>query len=210
MGYAFPRTELEEAEKSRVAALMLLRGYDVWDIAHELGVSAKEMSNILQRVMEEWKEKTALDLDAHIAIELKKLELIEQQAWVAYETSRQSAKRRKIQERGTGATSGSPYEYERVEEESLPPGDPQYLEIVKWAIAKRIELLGLAAPKKTQFFTASVSIDATKQISSKERLQELQQLFAQLLSSGQEGAEASLISGEVVEGEDAESTTKVE
>jgi transposase-like protein len=204
----FPRTELADAEKARVAALMLLRGYDVWDIAHELGVSAREMSSILQQVMEEWKEKTALDLDAHIAIELKKLELIEQQAWQAYETSRQAAKRRKIQERGTGATSGSPYEYERVEEESLPPGDPQYLEIVKWAIAKRIELLGLAAPKKAQFFTASVSIDATKQISSKERLQELQQLFTQLLASGEEGAEASLLTGEV--SENAEPTAQVE
>lgn len=174
-------TSMLDAVTYRLAAAMYARGYSPYEISAELNMPEAEVRAILAQIREEWEREAREDFTYRMAMELKKLEQLERTAWEAYELSKQAAARKKTVERGVGATTGKEYCLEKVEEEQLPAGDHRYLDVIKWAIERRIEILGLSAPKRAEVFTASIDMQALAEaLGSGERLQSITEVIKQI------------------------------
>ena len=108
-------------------------------IAEELGFAQSTVCDDLKVIRRQWRDSTIRDFDEARAIELKKIERREREAWTAWEKSKQPAESSKITTDGTAKKA----------EKSIKNqcGDPRFLDqLDKCSVARR-ELLGLDAPK---------------------------------------------------------------
>jgi hypothetical protein len=112
------------------------------EIAKSFGVTQGQISQDLAIIRAQWLASAIRDFDALKAEELRKIDLVEREYWLAWERSQQD-KEIEFEERGSkGTRSGT-----RSEGQA---GNPAFLEGVLKCIAKRCEILGLDAPKRFQ------------------------------------------------------------
>ena len=82
---AAPKRTAPQIEKDREVAMSLyLKGRPQHEIADQLGVSQAQVCYDLKKVREEWRKRTALDLDEAKLIELEKINLLEREHWSAW------------------------------------------------------------------------------------------------------------------------------
>ena len=137
------KTDVRAHERrTRIAALYLkgIRSYR--DIAKEMGVVISTVCKDLKAIKEDWKQLYAKDFSEAVAEVLAEIEVVKQTAWLEWEKSRGT--HRKIRREKKPGQKGIT---ESIETEELC-GDPRYLDKVEWCINKKIEILGLEAPKK--------------------------------------------------------------
>ena len=161
---ATKRVEIED-RRTRVAAVYLRGGKTHTEIGVMLGVSRATIARDLFAQKEEWRQSREHDIDLAITIELKRLELIESQAWEAWEQSKGVAEKsrssRKVQ-------AGVETAYKQVETANQC-GDPRFLNIILACVEKRCQLLGLNKPVK-------VDVEMTPQ-QRQERLNRLAERY---------------------------------
>lgn len=131
--------EMDMAETSR----LYLEGKTQAEIARQLGVSVVCIHRDLKKLGKRWMDKADASFDARKAEELAKLDRLERTSWEAWQRSCQNkvAKGHK-DKKGVG---GCIEDWEREEERD---GDPRFLEVVYKCVLKRMEVLGLDAPKR--------------------------------------------------------------
>jgi hypothetical protein len=132
------------AARRQQVAHLYLKGEMQTQIAQRLGVDQSMISLDLKALRAAWLQSALRDWDALKSIELAKIDLVELEAWQAWERSKQP--REVIVSEVTEGRSRRGTR--RVEGQA---GDPRYLAEVQKCIAKRCEILGLNAPQKTAF-----------------------------------------------------------
>lgn len=177
--------DLGRIEVMHTIAHMYCRGYSVYDISKMTGKTIASITKELDNIRTIWKESAIFDFNERISYELKKLDYLETMYWESWEKSKREAE-----------TSFSEVEIEDNEDgpkrrrskrtTSLPPGDPRFLEGIRWCIERRCQLLGLDAPKKSAVFTANVDMaPVIDELESTRRQQELIGLIKSLASTQQ-------------------------
>jgi hypothetical protein len=155
-----------QAERDRVEiARLYLRGDIQQDITDEINrkyypdnpLSRQQISYDIRLMIDRWVKASNNHVDQKKAVELAKIDRLENEYWDAWERSRENAEIEVTEQIGSRAkpdkdkpgeiviTPERIKKYKRVEGQS---GNPAFLAGVMSCINKRCELLGLDAPKK--------------------------------------------------------------
>ena len=132
-----------EADLAEISRLYC-SGHRQVDIAAVLGIAQQQVSYDLKRIFADWRKARDADITRHLNEELAKINTLELEYWEAWRRSCEDRKRT-VKEQRKGAETQT--NRAAITEESML-GNPSYLAGVQWCIAKRVEILGLAAPTK--------------------------------------------------------------
>ena len=106
----------------------------------ELSVSQTTVCHDLKAIRKEWRESSIRDFDEARERELCKLDLLEGEAWAAWQRSQEPAESTRVTQDGSGKVAQKIVQH--------PIGDPRFLDQVLKCIAARRALLGLDAPTR--------------------------------------------------------------
>lgn len=138
-------------------AKMYLKGRMKKDIAAHFGLSNASITKDIKAIHTEWKEDRLSDFDDMMQKELMRLDLVENQAWIAWEKSIEDTHQKSIKQ-----TTGDLGERtEKAQKELTMLGNPRYLDIMLKCSQQRSELLGLNAAKKLDHTTNGKEIQGT-------------------------------------------------
>lgn len=129
---------------SRIAPLYI-QGKNYREIAEILGLTIKQVSVDITTIKEDWRKTYIEDFNEYRKRELLKVDLIEAEAWEAWEKSKKG-RTSKVKMAEDSQQFGS--RRSATEEHSESHGDVQYLQIVHTCVHTRAKLLGMygAAP----------------------------------------------------------------
>ena len=144
-------------ERRKRVADLYLRGKSQWQIAQELGINQGNVSRHLEALRVEWRKSNELKIDVMQQRELAKVDLIEVEAWAAWERSKEN-KERTTKERASGESTIRSKAVV-VTEGRLP--ENEYLKTVMMCINKRCEILGLDAATRIHHSGAIGSMTET-------------------------------------------------
>lgn len=108
------------------------------EIAETLGISQPTVARYLKAAFDEWRAKGIGKLDEHKQRELAKIDMLEREAWAAFERSKERQRRESSTNEKGQSEKTVVQEFE---------GNPQFLDRVAWCIAERCRIMGLYAPK---------------------------------------------------------------
>ncbi len=128
-----------EQRRQQVADLYV-KGSTQSQIARHLGVAQSTVSADLKAIRREWRDSRIRDFDEAVAMELKKLDNLEREAWSGWERTQQPAESTKVTQDGSGKKAEKTVKQQQ--------GNPRFLEQVHRCIAGRRTLLGLDAPTR--------------------------------------------------------------
>jgi hypothetical protein len=133
------RDHFRVTERRNRVAKMYLRGIAQYQIAKECGVHPGQISRDIAHLLREWKESSFADIDTKRAVELAKIERLEQTYWEAWERSCGQREISITKRKGAGDSA----ELEASLRKEDRDGNPRFLEGMRWCIGKRCEILGL-------------------------------------------------------------------
>jgi hypothetical protein len=143
----------EREEHLKRTAALYLQGKTQADIGRELGVSRGQIWYDLKEIRARWQEQCIRDYDKIAAQELERIDLLESEAWAAWErsklpreTSITATEREAV---GVGLESIETKHKAQLRKEGQC-GDPRFLERIAWCISERAKILGGYAPTKHQ------------------------------------------------------------
>lgn len=175
--------DTKHAELIHTIGHMYCRGYSVYDISRVIGEPLDAIIAYLEEIRSVWRTSAIIDFNERISYELKKLDYLETMYWEAWEKSKTEAETMYSEEEIEGESGAQRKRSKKTT--STPPGDPRFLDGIRWCIERRCELLGLDAPKKSAVLTASVDVKSVyEELDSEERQKELAALIKSL-STGQ-------------------------
>jgi len=141
-------TELA-ARRLRVSD-MYLKGMYQSEIAASLDVSQPTISRDITALQKEWKESALVDFNEAKAEELAKVDKLEREYWDAWERSCEDAET--IRQEGGPPAEGKVAKPDKIVKTAKgQAGDPRFLQGIQWCINKRCEIMGIDAPKRTDF-----------------------------------------------------------
>ena len=132
-----PRNKKEHvlARRARVAELYL-RGIGQVEIAKREGVTQPQISQDLKLICQAWQRESIMAMGEIKAKELAKIDLLEREAWDAWERSKLPQRRRSMTK---GGAAGNIENLAEIES----PGNPRFLEQIERCIKARCQLLKL-------------------------------------------------------------------
>jgi hypothetical protein len=141
-GHKHTRAEREEL-RDRIASFRL-RGMSFRDIATQTGLSVSFCYDEYKVVEQRWRHSANESIVQIKAQELARLDLVEAEAWRAYERSQ--AERTEAEERFSYDKDGQRVRDGGKAARRTRDGDAKFLQIVLDCIDRRTKLLGLASP----------------------------------------------------------------
>lgn len=135
-----PNEEFEIEQRRCKVAEMYLRGCSQRQIGQAVSVSQTTVFKDLQAVRKAWKDSMIRDFDEAKARELEKIDLVEREAWAAWERSQKNAVTHTKGVNSKGVVD--------EKKRSGQYGDGKFLDVVMACIKRRCDLLGLDAPVK--------------------------------------------------------------
>lgn len=136
---------------------MYLKGFTQLRIAAELGTTRDIVKYDLSIIKAQWLERTMQAFDERKAEEDARLCHIEQEAWDAWERSKEPKRRSETRVNRGGGYMGTDYT-ETVAGYDTSTGDARFLLIALKAVDRRIKLWGLDEPDKS----ISMSLELVK------------------------------------------------
>ncbi len=140
-----PQENMQIQLRRTQAAVLYAKKWKQAAIARELGVSQATISNDLKAIRKEWKESRICNYNEATMEEVKSLEVVEREAWEAWQRSQKPAVTTRIIQK-----NGEKRAEKTIRER---PGDPGFLRVVLSAIEKQHKLLGLDAAAKAALET---------------------------------------------------------
>lgn len=137
------RTKQEDfriEQRRQQVAEFYLKGSTQAQIACQLGAAQSTVSDDLKAIRREWRDSSIRDFDEAVAVELKKLDNLEREAWSGWERTQQPAESTKVIQDGSGKKAEKTVKQQQ--------GNPRFLEQVHRCIAGRRTLLSLDAPTR--------------------------------------------------------------
>jgi hypothetical protein len=135
------RKDLAILQRRKQVAELHLQGWSQPAIAHQLEVSQPTICADLKAIRQDWRDSAIRDFDALRDRELQKLELIEREAWSAWQRSQKPAQ--------SAVVTGDGHDQKARKSMKHQYGDPRFLQLISHCIAQRRAILGLdvvAAP----------------------------------------------------------------
>lgn len=173
------RNSLQKAQDRLYIESLYLQGHTHREIAQRLSrerpytISHVQVYRDIKHIVAQWVENRETMLDAALARELRKIDALESTAWDAWERSRNVREIRTTEQ--IKDHDGERTKAQIRREDSC--GDPRYLNVVQWCIAKRCEILGINAPLVVQGEIATVAKPNLQALSTDE-LRHLRELVA--------------------------------
>lgn len=133
------RTQTMIARDRRVIAELYLKGYPQYVIAEKVKLSDTTVSAVLAEVRDEWLQSSIMDFNAAKARELEHLDVLEREAWDAWELSKKPKVKKTHKDIGQGQFPGEEITKEVVRSD----GNFHYLDIVQKCIAQRCQIIGI-------------------------------------------------------------------
>lgn len=157
---SFRRKEQKERDRAFIATLFV-KNYSLLEMAERLHQYTTEAGDDYKltpqqiwydckQILIEWKKTRLKDIDDYIDIELKKLDRIENELWLAWEKSKTGKYRKKIKGgelSADGQVSGGKLKEQVLEETS---GNSKYLDLILDVMERRAKLLGYNAPLRLE------------------------------------------------------------
>ena len=140
MAKSTPRKTTKIAHRRQRVGELYLQSHMQTEIAEELGISQTTVSHDLKAIRKLWRESSVRDFDVVQEQELRKLDLLEREAWAAWRRSQQPAESTKVVQDRSGKRAHKTVQHQ--------VGDPRYLEQIHKCITARRALLGLDAPTR--------------------------------------------------------------
>jgi hypothetical protein len=146
------RTRAQREHDLRVIARLYLQGKTQQEIADHLNnerdyqLSRTQIKYDLKTLHQRWLASALVDYDAAQAVEIAKINQLEEEYWVAWERS--------VGQRVTQTTRAFAGGERRSQSRAVilkredTVGDPRFLQGVQWCISKRIEILQLKLPER--------------------------------------------------------------
>lgn len=132
-----------QAQRDRVeVARLYLQGYTQLQIADKLEIDQSTVCRDLQVIKRQWRQEALGHANELIQAELERLRLIEQQAWDAWNHSRQNTIGATVHEQLQEALGGNVATRSRTDSKV---GENSYLETILKVIQQRVKILGLDA-----------------------------------------------------------------
>jgi hypothetical protein len=143
-----PPEKLALLRRRKDVAARYLRGEQQLEIAAAIGIDQSNVSRDLRWVHEQWLEESKLANAERVARELARIDLVEREAWQAWQRSQQIAESTRTQKTTEPDGTGGKLMAEVTRRGSA--GDSCYLETVLKCVERRSKLLGLEkAPPPT-------------------------------------------------------------
>ncbi len=117
---------------------LYLAGRTQYEISHVVGVTPQQVGQDLKRIREQWRSSTRHNFEQKVDLEIAKADQIEQEAWLAYESSQGKHVTTLTREGGDGP--------ETITKTEHSAGDPSFLSTILRCIDTRCKILGLCAP----------------------------------------------------------------
>ncbi len=140
------RTKAKVLSDRMEVARLYLEGKYQHEIAEILGVSQQQVSYDLKEIQLTWQDMSVAQLTELKARELARIDNLERTYWQAWEKSQQPKETTSTAKEGEKVKVGK-----RSEQRN---GNPQFLQGVQWCIERRIKLLGLDAPVRSEVSSA--------------------------------------------------------
>jgi transposase len=148
------RTPSQMERDNLLISSMYLKGISQSEIAEKTGIDQATVSRTLKALQSEWQTRAILNVDERKRMELERIDLVEREAWQAWEKSKG-----KKSEQFT-RSKGRPSKLDPTKMEMQPQidvqnkqweadGDAKYLTIVMQCVERRCKILGIDAPIKT-------------------------------------------------------------
>ena len=131
------RTRLRE--RRREVANYALKGWTQAAIARHMNIPPATVSRDLAAMREFWREFPIYDFHKARLEQLQKVDLVEAEAWAAWQRSQEPQRSASLSQRKTGEQSRSSLKHQF--------GDPRFLGEVTRCIAQRCSLIGLKPPE---------------------------------------------------------------
>ena len=128
-------------QRDQVSALVL-KGMTTRQIAEKVGISQRTVVRDIQHLQAQWREKALEAIDQVKARELASLDIMEAEAWDAYNRSKQDYTKKVVEDKPTGKGRSA-----RIETGSQH-GDPRLFNVILSIKERRAKLLGMDAPTK--------------------------------------------------------------
>lgn len=149
----------EQRERDLVELSELyVRGYSQEQMAKRFGVTRAQIRYDLTEIRENWVAQQVANFDEMKAVELQKLDCLEQEAWKAWRRSLNAAEKESVEEvmnkewedrdAETGEILSAPIEVRKKLQKVSSYGDPRFMEQIFKCIDKRCQIRGLNAPTK--------------------------------------------------------------
>jgi hypothetical protein len=142
------------ADRARIATLYL-KGWSQYAIASEMGMTRELVRYDIHAIEDEWKKGALVDFDAAKERELRKIDLIEQELWLAWEGSKAAQeqtssrqRKRELQFAAAGGEQMVPLDRTTEVHKRTAQRDPaaEFMARIQWCVEMRCKILGLIAP----------------------------------------------------------------
>jgi len=140
------RTEFQILNDRVNIAKWYLQGKTQNEIALKIGVTRQQISYDLKKIMEEWKQERLKDFEERLLAELCKLDLIESEAWEAWEKSKTDGFKIIEKEIRNKDNVLLQKQFDTNLDERLP--NKTYLDMIFKCVEKRLQILGFLAIKQ--------------------------------------------------------------
>jgi len=127
--------ELDVLHRRKQVVELYLQGWSQPAIADHLQVSQPTICGDLKAIRQDWRDSTIRDFDELRATELQKLDLIEREAWGAWQRSQKPAQSAVVTGEGQDQRARKSMKHQY--------GDPRFLQLVSHCIGQRRAILGL-------------------------------------------------------------------
>jgi len=130
------RTKVEVAERRKTIADLLLKGWLQTAIAAHLRVAQSTVARDLDEIKQQWRESAIRDFDEARSQEIRKMDLVETEAWAGWLRSQGPVQAASMTEGAGGSRRSSSLKHQY--------GNPRFLEQIIKCSMHRSALLGLA------------------------------------------------------------------
>jgi Putative ATPase subunit of terminase (gpP-like) len=132
-----PNKNLDILNRRHQVAQLYLQNWTQAQIADQLGVRQPTISDDLKQIRQQWRESGVRDFNEAREQELQKIDLLEREAWDAWQRSKKPTQSATVDGEGVGSRTRKTMRNQ--------VGDPRFLDQVNKCIAQRRAILGLDA-----------------------------------------------------------------
>lgn len=152
-GHKYESSEFAILERRKTVASRYLHGTAQWEIAKQLNVNQSVVSDDLDYIRKEWLEKVVESFDMRKAMEVARIDWIENRMTEAFEKSCLEDSVTKTKEKTSGVFGDT---FKETVARKRTPGNTKYIEKIQWCIEMRCKIFGIIKDEKRESINTNI------------------------------------------------------